>query len=444
MSDPLDHDLAQLRDRLQADAARNADSMNTLAAVKDGTVVGLAPQPPSRRNGRVVAAVAAAGLVAASVIAIALSRGDGDADIVPVTEPTTGVTTATTTATSLPVAPTVPSTTATLPTPTTAVPTTLAPIALSLDYIAQVRFLDPTHGWLLGQPTGTSGLALYATVNGANWTEVTTPEPLLGLEFADAQNGWMIGLAHVWSTHDGGATFTQVGALIGGLDGNPPPIFVHDGFVYTLGYIATSDPGFRVFRSPVDHDDFSDTGVSFGQGAGPVADFSFAATGNSVFVVYNDRTVTGAGRIVNGTADTTWRPPAADQGGAVRLTSSGTGPIYSFGQVGTWGGPALANKAFVSHDGGDTFRPITLPPNEPNDGLTLAAIDEHTVMASTSKGVYASTDEGTTWTLRSNPPSTAAVTFQTPPIASAVVNDGTSTQLWTSTDGGWSWTRTLG
>jgi photosystem II stability/assembly factor-like uncharacterized protein len=441
MSDPLDQELAQLRDRLQADAARSADSINTLAAVKDGTVIGLTPQPPARRNGRIVAAVAAAGLVAASVIAIALTRGDGDADIVPVTEPTTATTAAPTTAPVVVPTPTVPSTTVA---PTTVAPTTTAPVPLSIDLIAEVQFLDALHGVLIGQPTGTATSESYASTDGVSWHLVHSPEAPIGLKFADAQNGWLIGSSHAWSTHDGGTTFAQVAAPIASLDGDPPAMLVHDGFVYAVGFDQTSaSPGFRVYRSPVDHDDFRDTGLAFSPGAGPVANFSLAASGDSVFVIYNDRVVTGSGRIVGGVADPTWTPPAADQGGPMSVTAAGTGPVYAYGQTGIWIGTEVANVAFVSDDAGANFRSVTLPPNAPTDPVTLTAVDAQTVVASMPDGVYASADEGATWTKRSTPPAQSVVTFDSPTMATAVVNNGTTAQLWTSTDGARTWRQVI-
>ena len=376
MSDPLDHELARLRDRLQADAARNADSVNTLAAVKDGTIVGLAAQPPARRNGRIVAAVAAAGLVAASVIAIALTRGDGDADIVPVTEPTTPTTVSPTTAPVVVPPPTAPVTTLA---PTTVAPTTTAPVPPTLD----------SRSPRCSSSTRRTGGSIGATHRhgrrralrddrrrhvDARRTRRRNP---VGVRFADEQNGWLCGSdalvvhARRWRDLPRGRRADRLRSTA-----TRHRMLVHDGFVYAIGQDTSATTGFRVYRSPVDHDDFQDTGLAFSPGAGPVADFSLAASGDSVFVIYNDRVVSGSGRIVGGVADPTWTPPAADQGGPMSVTAAGTGPVYTYGQTGIWTGTEVANVAFVSDDDGGTFRPITLPPNAPTDPVTLTAVDD--------------------------------------------------------------------
>jgi photosystem II stability/assembly factor-like uncharacterized protein len=64
-------------------------------------------------------------------------------------------------------------------------------------------------------------------------------------------------------------------------------------------------------------------------------------------------------------------------------------------------------------------------------------------MAAMPDGVYASADEGATWTKRSTPPAQSVVTFDSPTMATAVVNTGTSTQLWTSTDGARTWQQVI-
>ena len=87
--------------------------------------------------------------------------------------------------------------------------------------LAEVWFLDSTHGWFH------SDSAFESTSDGGATWHALPPPPLAGplLEFADARNGWLASVADaspavVYSTNDGGASWTPH-ALPGEAGGKP-------------------------------------------------------------------------------------------------------------------------------------------------------------------------------------------------------------------------------
>ena len=92
-------------------------------------------------------------------------------------------------------------------------------IPLSMD------FVDPQHGWIIGQPFITGGVSavLLATADGGQtWTAVGggafDGTYLTAVDFVDAQHGWVAGDG-VFATSDGGATWTKVVSGLGWVAG---------------------------------------------------------------------------------------------------------------------------------------------------------------------------------------------------------------------------------
>ncbi|MCW2526381.1 MAG: glycosyl hydrolase, repeat-containing protein, partial [Pseudonocardiales bacterium] len=83
-----------------------------------------------------------------------------------------------------------------------------------------VTYVDATHGWALGTAPCPAEpcTSIVRTQNGTSWQGIPAPKATLGtggatgqltsLRFADGLNGWAFGAA-LFSTHDGGATWTQ-------------------------------------------------------------------------------------------------------------------------------------------------------------------------------------------------------------------------------------------
>ena len=73
-------------------------------------------------------------------------------------------------------------------------------------------FTDPQHGWLVGMLfSNSSSLLLRTQDGGATWAlaaDAFKDEMLSGVDFIDEDHGWVAG-QDVWSTEDGGATWTR-------------------------------------------------------------------------------------------------------------------------------------------------------------------------------------------------------------------------------------------
>jgi photosystem II stability/assembly factor-like uncharacterized protein len=99
---------------------------------------------------------------------------------------------------------------------------TLAAAAAPLK-LAAVQFATDTMGWVAGSrcpATGPcQGVILRTLDGGAKWSApVVMPAAISGLQFLDTQNGWAFGPAALFSTRDGGVTWSRV-ALPAGLRG---------------------------------------------------------------------------------------------------------------------------------------------------------------------------------------------------------------------------------
>jgi len=481
--DSLDAELARARATLLAEVVRTSDTEAALAEVHrtatTDTTVQFAPQRrrrrgsarPARRLVTFAAAATIVGLVAAlGVLSWVRLRDDTDveapADTTPATSSpvTTGGSTATTTpattATSEPTTATTPPATtpatAVVPTaPTTAAPTTAAPTTapaptepLAVSSVADSSWLDGDHGWVT-----TSDGSTYRTLDGGGtWTEVAVPEGTVGVRFADPTNGYAdVGETAWWSTHDGGATWTEIpGIAPSGEPGGLTAIATGDTQVVIA---TTTDAGVGFVLSPIDHDDFADSGAELAFGAGPVMDLSIAAIGDDFFVVYNDRVVTGSVAIRSGVVESSWTPPAADEGGPVHVTADAQNGadsvLWAMAQTGIWSGDMEhpATKVFASTDGGATFAELSPPPGgdsnttgfaiTPTGSLSLLA-DVHP--GGDSTGLYTFTLGGD-WTHVGDVTGTLSVVAAPAPgvvIAEVAFDDG-HLELQRSDDRGASW-----
>lgn len=74
------------------------------------------------------------------------------------------------------------------------------------------KFVSTTTGWAVGNGIGTSGYILKTTNGGSGWTtQATYPNwKILGVDFVDANTGWVVGDSGViFNTKNGGTTWTR-------------------------------------------------------------------------------------------------------------------------------------------------------------------------------------------------------------------------------------------
>ena len=79
----------------------------------------------------------------------------------------------------------------------------------TINTLYSVFFVDENTGWAAGS---SSGLILYTTNGGANWTEQASLNTahLRSIYFNDADHGWTVGhLGRIFNTTNGGTDWNQ-------------------------------------------------------------------------------------------------------------------------------------------------------------------------------------------------------------------------------------------
>jgi hypothetical protein len=327
---------------------------------------------------------------------------------------------------------------------------TVAPFARVVD----MSFVDPQHGWVLvGDDSSTTNL-LATSDGGQTWTTVAADaRQALHVSFADPMNGWLYGdSSNFQSTHDGGATWHTVDLGKAGMIDGVPALVSDAGTVTIISGIAAADQNvnWTVATSPVDTDDFARIGIDFQQGAGPANEFSLAASGDNIWMVYNDRVVTATARTLRGAA-TPWTPSWSDLGGPATVTAtSNDGTVYAVVAAGVWTDSVGETQLYVSKNNGDTFQQLTPPAGVaalPPTSLVVAGGSDLVFSVAQSDGsqrLYRSDDEATTWQLLSSLNGDQAldqINFADSTTAYAVQRTagGEQSQLTKSVDGGATW-----
>lgn len=416
----------------------------------------------------VVGVVAAAAAVAA---AVGLSGGRHPVTVRPVDN---GAPSAT-------VAPTVPGTPA--GTPATTLPAKPVPAGFRPQ---SVTFVSAEDGWALGTVPGgagsTSSCATLAQTSdgGRTWSEAgapgiagscasTTPgaPPWLEVRFADGSDGWIWAngpgpsvprpSARLWSTHDGGASWTPVAlpltdATVGDLEASAG--MAH---MVVFGSCPAGSPGCQgqtieeILTSPVGADEWKPSPLRPGIGAGPVLSPALTLWGSTGWLINNNRTVVSGARL-NGTAWTSWKPPCSSANGAGAIAASSSADLVAVCAEGTWGPPdpgtvAGQNWLFSSTNGGTSFSPVgQVPGNRPNS-ITVPPGDPRTVVtADGGGGLLASFDGGSTWATVEPGPSpsgTGGYVFSyvgfTTATQGVAVADSPAPALFMTRDGGHTW-----
>ncbi len=326
-----------------------------------------------------------------------------------------------------------------------------APLVYSTTWISE------DAGWVLvadGGCTATCAAVIYRTDDGGEtWEILEGAEPRLDIDrrdgglaiephlrFANERDGWMV-TPDLWSTHDGGATWTLVQ-----LDGVVTSLEAEEGSVHA---VVLDSGGFRIWTSTVTTDDFVPAPVVAPAGDGPVPSTDLVLADDRGWLVVNNQVVTSGLTL----ADETWTsfdPPCRDRFGPVELAASATDVVAlcNEGVTGTVEEPGL--HLYASEDDGATFtRELPLPDlalgtevvlQRPEEG-SLVLVTQETEATRTSSSAVASSDDGSEWTEAA--PLTEGVTkylgFTTPTRGEAIVED----QLFLSDDRGVTWTPVL-
>jgi hypothetical protein len=200
---------------------------------------------------------------------------------------------------------------------------------------------------------------------------------------------------------------------------------------------------FRIATSPIGSDAWSVSSLKVAVGAGPVPEIGLVLSGDTGWVLENDRTVVGGARLVAGTWRT-WNPACADVTGPAAIAASSAINLVASCDVGQWSSPT-GNHLFVSRDAGVTFAessslvPVTL-------GGGVATPDTSTIVVSgvdaSGSVLVGSFNGGHSWSvvLRAGALAFADLGFTTTTQGVVVTSSASgSDRLLMTRDGGHTW-----
>lgn len=385
------------------------------------------------------------------------------------------------------------------------------PLAAGSTTIASVSpvsasFLPSGEGWILSGYHCSAGTCMKVerTQNdGRSWTTLPLPSrlrtvtsqsgsnyfPLLqqNIYFADAKNGWIYGSApasgsggdtnvsysaEIWSTHDGGATWSALGTKTLGMKFDVLSLRANQGTVYAISWLTGQT--FGLWRSSATTDSWQrqSTPTLYAAAGGTNMEGSLIFKGASAWLVLgNDRGATASARLASSGRWVKWTAPCSRVGDsfAVPVATSAT-TLVDVCTIGGFGGDVApgtphslklqSNWVFTSHDAGMTFEPtsrvvvggsseyldqITSLPASPSPGTILVAKSvSHGVKV--SDHLYLTRNSGKSWVsayatpLSSYSPLIQFVAFASSRLGYAIVQRTTTTAaLIISTNGGQTW-----
>lgn len=315
-----------------------------------------------------------------------------------------------------------------------------------------VTFVSPSEGWVLGTaPCSTPPCtSVLRTQDGAaTWQAVPAPRIQAPggatggiIRFADRADGWVAVGGQFQATHDGGATWNAVS--IPGM----PSASVSD--VETNGEVAyawveqtnTDAVAGGLYKAGVGSDSWSVvSSVPGGQGS----------EGRISLVGARGWVAVGLANVYATTDGDTWHalPSPCPSGNQVALAAANATTVYaSCTAGGSAGGSMVTRTVVVSHDGGQSFHPVSRPPQTGDlDGIA-ATPDGQTVGLSVSTAgpgsIQLSGDGGSGWSTAYSADQTggagfADLGFTTDTQGVVVLAPGQSGVLLMTRDGGTSW-----
>ena len=325
---------------------------------------------------------------------------------------------------------------------------------------ASVTFVSPNDGWALGSENCGKGLCVAeierTSDGGRTWTAAPAPSTKVSrpngqdggvsivvsrLRFANTSDGWAFGPG-LWATHDGGATWASL--TVSGLPADATVVALETarGVVHAVFYDGAQH--FRIATSPVGSDTWTVSPLRIAVGAGPVPAIQLVLSGDTGWILENDRTVTGGARLVGGSWQS-WKPACADVTGPAYLAASSATDLIASCDVGLWA-TSEGNHLFVSTDGGSSFaKDASAVPISNAAGVATPDSSTIVIAGSDAQGpiLLGSFDAGKTWSLVSRPAFAEGLVdlgFTTPSQGVVVTTSGAGTdRLFMTRDGGHTW-----
>ncbi|HEV3268575.1 MAG TPA: hypothetical protein VGZ68_09260 [Acidimicrobiales bacterium] len=367
-------------------------------------------------------------------------------------------------------------------------------------------FLPSGEGWILSGYHCSAGVcvAVKRTMNaGRTWTALPLPADLRSVAksssasyfplvqeniyFADAKNGWIYGSAQldgsggdtnlsydaeIWSTHDGGATWSAIDTKSLGMRFDVLTMAASRGSVYVISWLRNQT--FGLWRSSVATESWQrlSTPTLYPAAGGSNMNGALIFKGaNAWLTIGNDRGATASARLSSSGRWVKWTAPCDNVGSSFSVpVAYDATTLVDVCTIGGYGGDVArgtphylklqSNWVFTSHDAGRTFKPtfrvvadgtseyldsLTSLPASPSPGNILVAKSvPHGVKV--SDHLFLSQNSGRTWRsvyaspLTSILPVIQFVSFASSSLGYAIVQRTTTTsELIISTNGGLTW-----
>ncbi len=326
-------------------------------------------------------------------------------------------------------------------------------------------FIDASAGWLLAVPAtcprgNCPALRLRKTTDGGrHWSRVPAPPTVASVRFtrppagsvsqvafASSSDGWAYGPG-LWSTHDGGRTWHRVptyGQAVQSL------VTVGGRVLASFSRCGPAQPpgcaGFQVYSSPAARDDWRPVpgAASRRYGYGRVA-----AAGSRGFVTASTGAVGRRDLLLAGPVNgsVAWQPRPVpclnwvNWGMPVAATPGGTVVLGCASQPGAGQQP---KSAYLSRDGGRTWRRLADPPASGYLGALSITPAGTIAVSGTRSDVYLSWDRGRSWHAsrsldRADIGDGLFATMVTDTTGFVLQNNNSLTQIWFTRDGGRTW-----
>ncbi len=286
-----------------------------------------------------------------------------------------------------------------------------------LNSAADSDFLDGQHGWILIPDANDmlKGTLYRSSDGGGSWDSVPVPFGAGNMHFLDSKHGWImasLGAAagsmgvSIFQTGDGGSTWTQSysndpnqqnagdSLPLGGLKDGISPVDMHvawiGGVIYTPGTIylyRTKDGGVSWEPAPVkipdgyDQAEFETLGPRFPTINSAYLPVTISSQNGVMLAVYASR---------DGGISWLLTPTMIPQGGSMDFVSAQDGFV--------WNG----SNFYVTHDGAQTWTSISpdVAFGDSFSGMDFVTRTTGFVLtsdASGARGLYKTTDGGSTW-----------------------------------------------